>query len=243
MEYLVLDTETGGLLSNKHSLLSFALIRCTPHFQPIGDPLHLHCKHDSYVVDSGAMAVNKLDLRDAGSWLPKPTVIKALFEFLQLPEDYDNDEKYASSHPEFKLCGANIAFDIGFMKQYLGETLYARIFHYRGEEVTSVFRHLQVSGVVPPNAGLKLVQMAEALGIEADHEQLHGALYDAEVTRQVARELHKRTLVLKYAFDKMCEHYGVGPSKLIKCFDKPGHEKRLAKLLEPAKKLLSKRKK
>jgi DNA polymerase III epsilon subunit-like protein len=84
------------------------------------------------------------------------------------------------------------------MREYLGDALYSRIFHYRSEEVTSVFRHLQHAGVIPPNDGMKLFQMATALGIDFEDSKLHGALYDAEVTRQIARELHKRSEVLKY---------------------------------------------
>jgi DNA polymerase III epsilon subunit-like protein len=232
MEYIVLDTETGGLQSKVHSMLSFAMIRCTPFFQPVDEPLHLHCWHDNFVVSSEAMKVNKIDLRESGAWPKRPEVLKAVFAYLQLPEDFDDNERYANERPAFKLCGSNIAYDIGFMREYLGDALYSRIFHYRSEEVTSVFRHLQHAGVIPPNDGMKLFQMATALGIDFEDSKLHGALYDAEVTRQIARELHKRSEVLKYAFEALCKsHKTSNPQKIIDCFAKPGCQKRLDRLL------------
>ncbi|MFZ1613213.1 MAG: hypothetical protein WAT51_03515, partial [Holophaga sp.] len=53
--YLFVDTETGGLDSQRHSLLSIGLV--------LGDEgvvrhsLELFLKHDTYVVDGAAMKV------------------------------------------------------------------------------------------------------------------------------------------------------------------------------------------
>lgn len=230
MEYLVLDTETGGLESEIYSLLSFALIRCTAFYQPLGEPLHIHIKQDNFVVNTKAMEVNQLDLRESGSWATKDAAITAMFKFLDYPDDYGDDVKYKDAKALYKLCGSNIAFDIGFLKKFLGESLYSRMFHYKAEEVTSAFSHLQRTGVVPPNPGLKLFEMAEALELNVDNTKFHDALYDAEVTRAVAREIYHRSKVLAFAFDEMLARYGGDPRAIIKCFKSKNSKKKLKSL-------------
>lgn len=234
MEYLVLDTETGGLESDIYSLLSFALIRCTAFYQQLGEPLHVHIKQDAFIVSTEAMEINQLDLRESGSWVTKDAAIAAMLKFLDYPDDYQDDTKYKNAKALYKLCGSNIAFDIGFMKKFLGESLYSRMFHYKGEEVTSAFSHLQRTGVIPPNPGLKLFEMAEALELDVDTKKFHDALYDAEVTRAVARELYHRSKVLAFAFDEMLTRYGGDPRAIIKCFKSKNSKKKL-KSLKPKK--------
>jgi hypothetical protein len=207
------------------------MIRCTAHYQPIGEPLHVHIRTDPFVVGYEAMKVNQMDLREAGSWMTKAEAISVLLKFLGYPADYADDVKYKESHAKFKLCGSNVAFDIGFLKKFLGHTMYARMFHYRGEEVTSAFQHLQRTGVIPPSQGMKLFQMAQALGVEFDDTKLHDALYDATVTCEIARELYRRSRVLEKAFALMCDHYNAAPPDIVKCFRSTNPEKRL-KLLK-----------
>lgn len=230
MEYLVVDTETGGLDSEVHSLLSLALIRCTANYQVLGEPLHLHVKQENFVVNTKAMEVNQLDIRESGSWLPRDAVITNVLDFLEYPSDYQDDAKYKDADALYKLCGSNIAFDIGFLRKFFGDKLYTRMFHYKAEEVTSAFSHLQRTGVIPPNHGLKLVEMAEALELKIDTAQFHDALYDAEITRAVARELYKRSKVLALAFDDMLCKYGNDPRAIIKCFNSNNPKKKLQKL-------------
>lgn len=230
MEYLILDTETGGLDCDVHSLLSFAFIRCTAFYQALGEPLHVHIKQDAFVVSTEAMEVNQLDLRESGSWITRDAAITALLRFLEYPDDYMDDTKYRDSKALYKLCGSNIAFDIGFLKKFLGESLYARMFHYKAEEVTSVFTHLQRTGVIPQNSGLKLFEMAEALELNVDTDKFHDALYDAEVTRAIARDMYRRSKVLAFAFDEMVSRYGGDPRSIIKCFNSNHPKKKLKQL-------------
>lgn len=230
MENIVLDTETGGFSRNEHSLLSFAMIRCTNHFQTIGEPLHLRIQSDVYHVTAKAMEINQLDLREAGSWVKREDAVAALVKWLGYPKEIVDLSKPTTVKPRFRLCGNNIAFDIGFIEKFLGEELYKRLFFYKGYEVNSGFENIQSTGVIPPSNGMRLFEMAAALEIECDTSKTHDALYDAEITRLVARELHFRTNVLHTALAQMLEHYNCGPRTLIACFRSKNPTKRLKEL-------------
>ena len=230
MENIVLDTETGGFSRADHSLLSIAMIRCTNHFQTIGEPLHIRIQSDVYHVTREAMEINQLDLRESGSWIKREDAIPAIVRWLGYPKDIVDLSKPTSVKPRFRLCGNNIAFDIGFLEKFLGEGLYKRLFFYKGYEVNSGFENIQSTGVIPPNFGMKLFEMAAALEIECDTSKTHDALYDAEITRLVARELHFRTNVLHAALEEMLKKYNCGPRTLIACFRSKNPKKRLAEL-------------
>lgn len=226
MKYVILDTETGGLESETYSLLSFAFIKATSRFQEL-ESLHLKILHPVFRVNSKAMAKNKLDLRDTTDWVPPDVAKQRLYEFLGVDPTKDKTkDKYA----EYMAIGANITFDIGFMKHFCGESEWNSIFYHRSEDVLSSYRDLQKTGVVPTPKGYALAQLLSAVGIETDPDALHDALYDAKQTLALAREMQKRVDLLGDALKSFVARHGGDLDAVLSCYREIGTKSKLKSL-------------
>lgn len=224
MKYVILDTETGGLESETHSLLSFAFIKATSRFQEL-ESLHLKILHPVFHVSSQAMSKNKLDLRDTADWVPPDVAKQKLYDFLGVKPS-DTKKQYA----EYMAIGANITFDIGFMKHFCGEVEWNSIFYHRSEDVLSSYRDLQKTGVVPTPKGYALSQLLSAIGIETDPDALHDALYDAKQTLALAREMQKRVDLLGDALKSFVARHGGDLEAVLSCYREIGTKSKLKSL-------------
>lgn len=226
MFYLVLDTETGGLDPNQHSLIEVACHKTTSRFQVL-DTFQMRIKHKFYGIDPDSLQINKIDLRDASSWIVSDEAKKSFFRFLDVPEDIDVK---GTSSLKYTLCGTNIVFDIGFIKKWIGDRAFEQCFTIRPEEITSGFAFLQNAGIVPFSQGYQLKHMLQALGIEFDSENLHGALYDADMATKCAREMVFRSDILKDALKYYVSKYGGDLDSVIDAYRKPNKKAALKRL-------------
>lgn len=86
------------------------------------------------------------------------------------------------------LCGHNVHFDLGFIKNLLAKyrlEKWEQIISYRMEDTCALARTLQRAGILPEGS-IALGKLAESLGIfPSKEESLHNAKTDVKITRKV----------------------------------------------------------
>lgn len=168
--YLFLDTETGGLDLDKHSLLSIGLV--VGDDGVVRDSLEILIRHEPYVVSAGGMAVNRIDLvqHDKAALEPE-AALDALEAFTQ--------RHFPGSEP-ITLVGHNVAFDRNFLGAFF--TRHERPFEprisHRIIDTHSIAAALRDAGRVSV-ANLSSSALFHHFGIVVPEEKRHTALGDA----------------------------------------------------------------
>jgi len=114
MKILFIDTETGGLKHEKHSLLTIALAVYSDH--KIVDEKEIAIKHRDYVVNTKALEINKINLveHDKIAIVSK----EAVQEIITFIKKNFGDEKPI-------IAGHNVEFDYKFLdKLFFNEKEY-----------------------------------------------------------------------------------------------------------------------
>ncbi len=178
---LVIDTETGGLDADVHSVLSIGAVVWAPGI--IGDTLEIFISEDTVSVQPDALRINKADLvwlRDHGV---SPTVAVSVLEtFVRSHFDLSDHKTRVG------LAGHNLGFDIPFLKRLYRQTgfLYCDLFSHRTIDTAGILRFLTLAGLLP---------LSEAGSTEAfEYFQIavpsrHTALADAVATAQLLDKL------------------------------------------------------
>lgn len=171
---LFLDTETGGLDPSRHSLLSLGLV--VGQRGVVDHELEILVKHDDYVVDPEAMAVNRirLDEHDARA-LRASEALVVLDIFL--------DHHFPHHCQPITLVGHNVSFDRDFLAVFLasqGRRLRAR-FHHRIVDTHSIAAALRDAGRLDLE-DLGSTALFHHFGIEVPDHLRHTALGDARAT-------------------------------------------------------------
>lgn len=161
MTYLFIDTETGGLDPNMHSLLTFAAIATDDDFNEL-QTFSCAFKCELYHVSAQALRVNNLDIR-------------ALYETGVM---YSDAHAIFAAYPKTTIAGWNVQFDKRFVEYWIDPPQ----LNYRTLDVQSVFRFMY-----PQERG----SLADAARIFNLPVPDHTALADVSVTLAVARELKK----------------------------------------------------
>lgn len=110
MKTLWMDTETGGFITDKHSLLTIAL--AVYNGEKVTELREWKVKHKDYIITPEAMIHNKIDImeHDATSQ-KKDIVVKEIIQFIK--------ENFGEDRPT--LGGQNIKFDIAFIDKLFKE--------------------------------------------------------------------------------------------------------------------------
>lgn len=187
MHYLWFDTETGGVDSKAHSLLTAYFAICNTDLE-IVDDLYLQLKPsniEDLVVTEGAMKVNLIDL---DGHLSDPNTVtyevgkKTLMAFL-------NKHKIPRKRKSFMPAGHNIAFDKDFIFDNLvTKEEFESIVHYRTLCTSSVATFLKDVGMLPEHLGT-LSSLAEYFGIST--KDAHNAKGDILMNIGVYKEIKK----------------------------------------------------
>lgn len=172
---LVVDTETGGLSSRDHSLLTIAGIAWSPETQP--RPLFsFYIKEPQLTTTPKAMEINRVDLQkvEREGLSPKEGV-----EAIR----YALDHHYGPSREGVMLCGHNISFDVGFIERLyrLAGANMRDDFSRQTLDTVAVFQFFMAAGIVPPGKA-NGDRMFSSLGIPIPEEHRHTALGDAWAT-------------------------------------------------------------
>lgn len=139
--YIFIDTETGGIDPNKHSLLSIGLCAWNIKDGIIGEK-EIFVKNDNYIVTKHARAMNKFNEESHSKVaLDQKTAIQELIKFCReyVPEQY-----------AIPIIGHNIQFDVSFLKVLFNQNhrSFNQYFSHRYIDTYSVFKTLVIAGII-----------------------------------------------------------------------------------------------
>lgn len=183
----VLDTETTGLDPTKHDLVQICVLPLNNLLEPEKSimPFYMNLKPKSPEnADKEAMKINKLNIADLMLHGIDPWKAADLF-----------DEWFQKLNLAFRkkiaILGHNTPFDIGFVKEWLGQESYGQFFSHaiRDTMIAAAFINDRASfaGEMCPFPKVNLQYLCSSLGIV--HDQGHDALQDCLKTAEVYRKL------------------------------------------------------
>lgn len=188
--YAFIDTETGGIIPGKHSLLSVGVVIWEAGYG-ILDKKEFYIKSEEYVITQEAKRINKFDeaKHEKLAKLPR-IVIKELLEFLKM---YFDEGMYVP------LAGHNVQFDINFLKSFFSENnrSFNQHFSHRVIDTYSVYKTLILSGLIDENINSSH-DAFNYFGIQV--KQRHDALSDCIATV----ELYEKMISLIRYKEKIC---------------------------------------
>jgi DNA polymerase III epsilon subunit-like protein len=181
---LLIDTETGGIDPQTHSILSVAGVVWVDG--KIEAEFDLKIVEPTLSVTVQAMQINRINLVDhaAGAFTPVEAG-KQLTAFLR---KHFRDE--LKSGAKVALAGHNVGFDIGFLKRLcrLGDVAYNEFFSHRSLDTSSILRFMDLAGSAPlQSAGLE--EALKHFEITVPEPMRHTALGDARGTAALLNEL------------------------------------------------------
>lgn len=172
---LFVDTETGGLDPQKHSLLTIGVV--------VWDKNQGELFSDEYAVNSDEFVITKSALRinhfneekhRESAISPKEIVYK----FHEIKTNYFQDVNMIS------LAGHNTAFDIQFLKHLFASCgrSFEKLFSHRVVDTYSIIKYLADCGCIPDYI-CSSAKAFEYFGITVDGR--HTAIGDARATMQL----------------------------------------------------------
>ncbi len=171
---LFIDTETGGLDPRTHSLLTVGLV--VGDGPKVANSLEIAIRHEPFVVSSGGMKVNRIDLVEHAATALEPDMALGVMNvFLE--------QHFPHLCKPITLAGHNVSFDQAFLGAFLeklGHHLEPR-FSHRTVDTHSMAVALRDAGKLPlENLGSSA--LFAHFGIIVPEEKRHTALGDALAT-------------------------------------------------------------
>jgi DNA polymerase III epsilon subunit-like protein len=181
---LVLDTETGGVDPDRHSLLSIGAVvwedgrQCAEIEILVAEP--------ELIVTARAMEINRIDLvtHARAAKAPADALAKLLrFVEAQFPQALASGERVV-------LAGHNVGFDVGFLKRLFRMTGadFEAVFSHRVLDTASILRFLSLANLVPEAAAASS-EAFQYFDISIPAADRHTALGDARATAELLTRL------------------------------------------------------
>lgn len=178
--YLFLDTETGGLDPDQHSLLTAAFEVTEDDFTH-KDLFYTSLPHAVYKIDADALSINGIDLVVHHKEASKLTGASERFEQWLNSWYIYNDGKLLTA------VGWNIPFDLGFIyAQLLHRKTFQRYVSYHVIDAMVLAECFVRVGKLPRDV-TRLTKAAQHFSINIDGA--HNALVDAQLTKEVFKKL------------------------------------------------------
>lgn len=139
--FVFIDTETGGTIPTKHSLLQIGVV-VWEHGMGVLAHKEFHIKHKKYTMTKKAQRINKFSLEFYNEKAQEPKkVIDELLCFLS---------GYFESNTLIPIIGHNIQFDIAFLKEFFkaNNRSFNQYFSHRMIDTYSVYKTLVISGKI-----------------------------------------------------------------------------------------------
>ncbi len=189
MKLLFIDTETGGVIPEKHSLLSVGLAVWED-----GEVIYskeMYVKNEVYHVTASALKINRINLIDADEGAYNKSDVIAKLKMIK--SVYFNNERMT-------VAGHNVAFDVGFIKKMYTDCgrEYLDDFAYRTVDTSAILKYLYLGGHFKED----LSASDKAFGyyglIKPDDVRRHTALGDCSATVKLfnclLKECHKENI-------------------------------------------------
>lgn len=175
--FVFLDTETGGLDAAEFSLLTVAAALVDDDFNVI-QTISFGVKPSVYVVDPGAISVNKIDLAEHAKFSMTPQKAREeLEQFLKTGLKLAGDKLVPAGH--------NINFDLQFIwRQIMSEDDWRNYCVYPAFDTAALARFFVTIKAIPPF--FNLVALRQLFGIETG--DAHNAMNDVLASVQVAQK-------------------------------------------------------
>ena len=135
---LFVDTETGGLNPNEHSLLSLAMVVWEDI--EIVDSQELLINDGKLSVTEAALSINKIDIEKHKQTAISPAqAIQKILLFIG---------RHFSEKEKITLAGHNVQFDVGFLKVLFASKNenFSTYFSHRIIDTSSILHYLYLSG-------------------------------------------------------------------------------------------------
>ena len=175
---LFIDTETGGLDPDKHSLLSLAMVIWED--MEIIDSQELLINDGILSVTKEALSINKIDIeKHKQSAMPSPEAIEKIFLFTG---------KHFPGRGKITLAGHNVHFDINFLRVFFSANNknFDEFFSHRIIDTSSILHYLYLAGKLKQKA-VSSDKAFELFDIKV--EGRHTALGDAIATAELFTKL------------------------------------------------------
>jgi DNA polymerase-3 subunit epsilon len=134
---LFIDTETGGLNPDKHSLLSLAMVIWED--MEIIDSQELLINDGILSVTQEALLVNKIDIESHKQLAISPSLaMNEIFSFIR---------KHFPLHRKITLAGHNVHFDVHFLRVFFSRNNkdFGKFFSHRIIDTSSILYYLYLS--------------------------------------------------------------------------------------------------
>lgn len=175
---LFIDTETGGLDPEKHSLLSVGLVVWD---SVLGEcySVEYHLKNENYRITKAAQRINKLTDSDFNDAIIPQTLIEKIKGI---------KEEYFADYAAIPLAGHNTQFDVQFIKKMFKDNRrsFDNVFLHRIVDTYSILKFLQDGGLIA-DAINSSAQAFKFFGISVDGR--HTALGDAKATMRLYEKM------------------------------------------------------
>jgi len=181
MNYLFVDTETGGLDAESASILSLGCAVASKG--KILKTLEIKIKEPCIII-RGGLEINKIDMNEhiKEALTPEESVEKFLSFVLETPDIYKNELG------KIILFGHNVYFDIIFIKRLFSFTkhIYKDTFSHRNMDTASILKYLCFKNILKEDIS-SLSSAIKYFGIKGG--QRHVASDDALLTAKVFQKL------------------------------------------------------
>jgi DNA polymerase III subunit epsilon len=178
VKLLFIDTETGGLDPQKHSLLSMAMVVWED--MEIIDSQEILINDGQITTTDEALAINKIDIEEHKKTALSPTL--AMDQLLTFISKHFPDQR------KITLAGHNVQFDVSFLKRFFSRNNknFSEFFSHRIIDTSSILYYLYLSGHIKHKA----ISSDKAFELfEIKVEGRHTALGDAVATAKLFNKL------------------------------------------------------
>lgn len=184
--YLVVDTETGGLDPDTHSLLTMHLTALDEDFNFI-EEISIAIKHNYYVCTAEALEKNKINLTVHHKIaIPVSEAQSELDKFLS--RNYDGKNRLI-------LVGHNPSFDKDFLLANFDSTVWKKVVSYHMLDTVTLGLLLKLKKRITKYQSLSLEPLSKTLGIESPFDGFHTARGDVDAVRLLIKKILEITHV------------------------------------------------
>lgn len=182
----VLDTETTGLDVNKHEMVELCLLPVKNDLKPdISRVFNITiAPTDLNSVDPESLKVRGQTYDDLFAGTPAPAAMDLLDSWI---------ERLNLGPKRIMLLGHNLAFDVPFVKKFMGPLSYDLVFDSRLRDTLTIAQFINDTDEVNQKRHMfprqALTNMVGYLKLEADDRKYHTALYDCIKTLECYRKL------------------------------------------------------
>jgi DNA polymerase III epsilon subunit-like protein len=175
---LFIDTETGGLDPNKHSLLSLAMVIWED--MEIIDSQEILINDGILSATKEALSINKIDIeKHKQSAISSPQAIEQIFLFIS---------NHFPRQRKITLAGHNVHFDADFLRAFFSANNknFSKYFSHRIIDTSSILYYLYLAGHIKHRA----ISSDEAFDLfDIKVEGRHTAIGDAIATTKLFTRL------------------------------------------------------